>query len=66
VARIFDSVDFHTEDLGSVHWLKDGSAYLALEPGEGGKGKDVVRHYPDSGSREVLVRAAQLVPPGAK
>jgi dipeptidyl-peptidase-4 len=66
VARIFSSDEFHGEDQPTVQWLKDGSAYLALEAAAAGKGKDIVRHDPATGDREVLVRAEQLVPAGAK
>ena len=66
VARIFSSEEFHAEHAPPIHWLKDGSAYLTLENAEGGKGRDVVRHDPATGQREVLIRAAQLVPEGSK
>jgi hypothetical protein len=38
VARLFGSSDFQAEHAPSIHWLKDGSAYLTLENAEGGRG----------------------------
>jgi len=66
VARIFGASEFHEEELGPIHWSKDGSAYMAVEPGKGGKGKSIVRHDPASGESEILVEAEQLIPHGEK
>ena len=66
VARVFSANDFHEEELGPIHWSKEGSTYLALEPGTAGKGRSIVRHDPASGQHEVLVTAEQLIPQGEK
>jgi dipeptidyl-peptidase-4 len=66
VGRIFGSTEFQGETLGPIHWIKDGSAYLGLETAEGGKSQEIVRHDPVTGQREIVVRAGQLVPKGAK
>ena len=50
--------------MGRIRWLEDGSGYTALEPAEGG-GRDIVRHDPATGGREVLVPASTLIPAGA-
>lgn len=65
VTRIVSS-EFHGEGLDTVHWSKEGSAYLGLETAEGGKGQEIVRHDPATGQRDVLVHAGDLVPRGAK
>ncbi len=64
VERIYASTEFDPEKF-SARWLEDGSAYVTLEPaGDKGAGRDVVRHDPETGERQVLVPAARLVPPG--
>lgn len=66
VDRIFNSADFQEEHLGAIQWLKGGSAYLELEPAPDGKSQQIVRHDPSSGETEIVVRAEQLKPLGAK
>lgn len=64
LARIFDSKEFDSQGF-SARWLDDGSAYLTLEPSKDRTGgRDIVRHDPDTGEREILVPAAHLIPPG--
>ncbi|HET7464544.1 MAG TPA: S9 family peptidase [Longimicrobium sp.] len=64
--RIFASRDFATEPFGPARWLADGNAYTTLEPsGEVQGAMDIVRYDAASGSRQVLVSARRLVPPGA-
>jgi len=66
VDRIFGKEEFKTEDWGPAHWLKDGSGYTTLEKSETNKeAKDIVRYDPESGRREVLVFASNLVARGA-
>lgn len=44
---------------------KDGSGYVTLEPAkEPSGGRDVVCYDPRTGNREILVPAADLIPPG--
>ncbi len=63
--RIFLGHEFSTERFGRVQWLEDGSGYLTLEPSQALKqGRDIVKHNPETGQREVLVAANLLVPEG--
>jgi dipeptidyl-peptidase-4 len=65
VERIFGKDEFKTQEWGPARWLKDGSGYTTLEKSAGTEdAKDLVRYEPESGSREVLVTAADLTPAG--
>lgn len=65
INRIFDSGDFNGESFGPARWLKDGSGYTTLEDSNDiDKGRDIVRYDPNTGQREVLVSAEQLIPKG--
>ena len=65
VERIFTKGDFKTQEWGPARWLKDGSGYTTLEPSATLKeGKDLVRYEPESGQREVLVFASNLLARG--
>ncbi|MFM1770852.1 MAG: hypothetical protein RJA22_3381 [Verrucomicrobiota bacterium] len=65
VKRVFDSGEFNGDSFAG-RWLEDGSGYTTFESSkEPAGGRDLVRHDPKSGAREVLVPAADLVPPGA-
>ncbi|MEW6074115.1 MAG: S9 family peptidase [Planctomycetota bacterium] len=51
---------------GPARWLADGTGYTTLDGPLGEDAvREVVRHDPASGTREVLVSAAQLTPAGA-
>jgi len=64
VQRIFGAPEFEPEHV-SVRWLGDSSGYSTLEPSAGpAGGRDLVRHDPQTGKRDVLVPAAHLIPPG--
>jgi len=66
VARIFASKEFEPKPF-SVRWLEDRAVYVTLEPAKAkadAARRDIVRHDPRTGKSEVLVPAAQLVPPG--
>jgi len=64
--RIFASRDFATQPFGPARWLSGGDAYTTLEPSaEVQGGMDIVRYDAASGSRQVLVSARRLVPPGS-
>ena len=64
--RIFSTDEFKTDEVGPARWLQDGSGYTTLETAETLKDfKDVVRHDPASGQREILVPASRLIPAGA-
>ncbi len=62
--RIF-SKEFEPEAFGPAIWLQNGSGYTVLEQSETTEGaKDIVRHDPETGRREIVVPAWRLVPPG--
>jgi dipeptidyl-peptidase-4 len=65
VERIFSSSEFSSRGF-SARWDREGAAYLRVErrPGDA-KGASLVRRDAASGREEVLVSAADLVPPGA-
>ena len=65
VDRIFVQEEFKTQEWGPARWLKDGSGYTTLEKSESVKeASDVVRYGPESGRREVLVCASNLLARG--
>ena len=62
--RIYDPGDFNGDDF-AARWLKDGPGFTTFEsstntPG----GRDLVRHDPETGAKDVLVPAADFVPAG--
>jgi len=59
------SGEFSPGNYGPIRWLDDGSGYTTLEQAQGG-GRDIVRHDPATGTREVLVAASSLVPKGRR
>lgn len=64
VKRIFASGDFGGEGF-SARWLDDNSGYTTFEASKApGGGRDLVRHQPKTGAKEILVPAADFVPPG--
>ena len=64
VERIYASREFSSQNFGPVRWLDDKS-YVTLEsPGEGKKGRDIVRYDAETGKRDVMVPASSLVPAG--
>jgi dipeptidyl-peptidase-4 len=63
--RIYATTEFRPEGFGPARWLGDGSSYTTLEPAGGnGPGRDLVRYQTERGTREVMVAASQLTPPG--
>jgi dipeptidyl-peptidase-4 len=70
--RIFgEAAEFKSEVWGPAHWLKDGSGYTTLEVSENFSSfenaseiKDIVKYDPESGQREVLVAAENIIPVG--
>jgi len=63
--RIFSSDEFDAKRYGPIRWLEDGSGYTTLEDSDTeDEGKDIVRHDPATGNRDVLVPSARLVPAG--
>ncbi len=65
VKRIFDSGEFGGDGF-SARWLEDGSGYTTFESSKDPSGgRDLVRHDPKTGAKEILVPASDFVPPGA-
>jgi dipeptidyl-peptidase-4 len=64
---VVDDDDYWSvESVTTPKWLKDGT-YLTLEDSElNDGGRDIVRHFQEAEKHEVLVRAADLIPPGEK
>ncbi|MFC1635017.1 S9 family peptidase [Planctomycetota bacterium] len=73
--RIFTSKEFKVEVFGPARWLDDGSGYTTLEDSqapeeskspecceesEEEKPKDIVRHEPETGVREIIVPSTRL------
>jgi dipeptidyl-peptidase-4 len=64
VRRIYASPEFSSENFGPARWLEGGRAYTTVERVEGGRGREIVRYETQSGTRQVMISAAQLTPPG--
>ena len=64
VERIYAGAEFRSQPFGPARWLSGGAAYTTLEPAPRGRGRDIVRYDAETGAREVMVPATQLVPPG--
>ncbi|HWB40973.1 MAG TPA: DPP IV N-terminal domain-containing protein, partial [Gemmatimonadales bacterium] len=64
VQRIYGSGEFAAKPFGPSRWLGEGAAYTTVEKAAQGAGQDLVRYDVERGTREVLVTARQLVPPG--
>ncbi len=64
--RIFVKNEFREKRTGPVHWIREGAAYMALEPSSANKqARDIVEYDTATGRRTLLVPAEKLVPPGA-
>lgn len=64
--RIFLGREFSAERFGRVQWLNDGSGYMTLEPSRiVNGGRDIVKHDPATGQRQILVSADLLIPGGS-
>lgn len=66
VRRIYASPEFSSQSFGPARWLDDGTAYTTVErvTGEGAVGREIVRYDTREGTREVMISAAELTPPG--
>jgi hypothetical protein len=65
VQRIFHSGEFNGDGF-SARWLGDSSGYTTFERSKDPSGgRDLVRHDPKTGAKEILVPAADFVPPGS-
>ncbi len=61
---IYKNRIFNQKGINSLSWMKDNNGYSTLEDNESVGGKDIVRYDAKTGSREVLVSAGMLIPPG--
>jgi putative heme-binding domain-containing protein len=66
VGQLFGAREFDTEPLPALRWSKRSSTYFTLEKATTGTGRELVRHDPATGKKEVVVPAAALVPDGAR
>ncbi|NIM48578.1 MAG: prolyl oligopeptidase family serine peptidase [Gemmatimonadales bacterium] len=64
VQKIWGSREF-SSDLVSVRWMEDGEYFTRTDRGESGT-TDLLRVNARTGEEEVLVRGADLVPPGVE
>ena len=65
--RMYASPDFEVKYFGPARWLDDGAFFTAVEPSATVKdAQDIVRYQTATGTREVLVSAAKLIPAGEK
>jgi dipeptidyl-peptidase-4 len=65
VERVFGSAEFASEPLGDVRWVPGAAAYTRIEPDSAIRGAAaLVRYDAATGTREVWVPAARLVPAG--
>jgi dipeptidyl-peptidase-4 len=63
--RLFNSPEFFGEGFGPARWLGDGR-YTTLEASrQVREGVDIVAYRAESGGREVLIPASELVPAGS-
>lgn len=66
VGRLFGVKEFDTEQLPARKWSKRSSVYYTLEKPTTGTGRELVRHDPATGRKEVVVPATGFVPEGSK
>lgn len=65
--QVFATGEFAGKRFGPARWISGGEAYVTVEPSPSTKdASDIVRYDTATGTREVLVPASQMIPPGAK
>ncbi|NNG17941.1 MAG: S9 family peptidase, partial [Gemmatimonadales bacterium] len=65
VDRIYGSREFSPQSFGPARWLLGGSAYTTLErPADSTPGREIVRYDTRTGTRTIMVSAADLTPAG--
>jgi dipeptidyl-peptidase 4 len=65
--RIFDSETFSAKHFGPARWIEGGNAFTTLERSPANEEvKEIIRYETATGSRSVLISAAQLTPKGGK
>lgn len=63
--KLFAPGSFQAKRFGPARWLPGGDSYLLLEDSPAHQDKqDIVLYHAESGAREVLAGAGQLIPPG--
>jgi dipeptidyl-peptidase 4 len=66
ITRIFTG-EFSEPFSAPPRWFEGGQSYITMEPAADGHGRDLVKYDTATGkNREVMIRAAQLTPEGAK
>src|SRR5262249_28291559 len=65
ISRIFEAREYDVPRFGRARWLADGGSYTTVERGADQRtGSEIVRYDAKSGTRSILVSAAQLTPKG--
>lgn len=64
VDRIFHGSEFDGESAPEIHWRKNGPGYYTIEKEEGGGGRALFRHDPETGAKEIIVPAHAFIPFG--
>jgi dipeptidyl-peptidase 4 len=65
IDRIYAANEYALPRFGPARWLADGVSYTTVERGPTG-GSEIIRYDAASGSRSVLISAAQLTPAGGQ
>lgn len=67
IDRLYHSGEFRLDYLGRTAWMDKGERYTTLEVSPDHEGaRDIVVYSTESGERQVLVAASQLIPAGAE
>ncbi len=67
IERIYLSNELRADRLGTYQWDASGTSYSRKEKSDQSPGyQDIVRYYCQDGSREVVIKAEKLIPPGAE
>lgn len=65
IDRIFLTREYEAPRFGPARWLPGGDAYAVVEPSTArAAGREIVRYDAATGTRQVLVSASALTPPG--
>ena len=65
IDRIFLQREFSAKGLGQTQWFDNGDSYTKLESSEKlESGEDIVKYDVQSGEREIIVSAENLIPAG--
>ena len=64
IDRLFKSHEFNAASAPQITWSKRAGYYTMEKPEDGGSGRDLVWHDPDSGRKEIIVPAHAFTIPG--